>query len=77
MSKQKTKHDQDEGDEDFSGFEADIAGRTEVDNSGLDEDTKGLMSDYDIDEETADRVLALMEEYGIDEDDALELEQEV
>ncbi len=38
-------------------------------------ETKELMIDYDLDLETAERVLEIMEEYGVDEEEAIELEE--
>lgn len=41
-----------------------------------DEDIKQLIKDYDIDEETAERVQELIDE-GLDEEDALEISQDL
>ena len=43
----------------------------------LDEDTKGIMEGHDLDEAAAERVLELMEDYGVDEDEAVDLETEI
>lgn len=40
-----------------------------------DEDTKELMKDHDLDVDTAERVRDIMDEYGVDEDDAIEIEE--
>jgi len=41
-------------------------------NSREDEEVRDLMKAHDLDHETAARVRDMMDEYGIDEDDALE-----
>lgn len=43
----------------------------------LDEETLRLMKDYDIDQETAEKVQDLMDSEGLDEDDAIELADEL
>ena len=40
-----------------------------------DEDTSDLMKNYDIDLETAEHVQEIMDELGVDEDEAVELEE--
>ncbi|MCX6795782.1 MAG: hypothetical protein NT165_03625 [Candidatus Falkowbacteria bacterium] len=40
-----------------------------------DEDTLDLMKNYDIDLETAEHVQEIMDELGVDEDEAVELEE--
>lgn len=43
----------------------------------MDGDTKQIMEDHDVDEETAERMHDIMDEYCVDEDDALMLEEEI
>ncbi len=40
-----------------------------------DEDVAELMENHDLDEDTAEKVRDIMEEYGVGEDDAIELEE--
>ncbi len=40
------------------------------------DDTKELMEDHDLDANTAERVQDIMDEYGVDEDDAIMIEEE-
>ncbi len=40
-----------------------------------DDDVKSLMVDHDLDQDTAEKVQEIMDEYGVDEDDAIELEE--
>lgn len=51
----------------------------ELNNNGdiLDEETLRLMKDYDIDQETAEKVQDLMDSEGLDEDEAVELADEL
>lgn len=42
-----------------------------------DEETRRLMEDHDIDAETAEKVQELMDQEGLDEDDAVELVDEL
>ena len=44
--------------------------------ANLDEDTKQIMHEYDLDSDTAERVKELMEDGGLDEDTAVELIEE-
>lgn len=48
----------------------------ENENGPEDEEIQRLMSDHDIDEETAEKEQELIEE-GIDEDEAIELSEEI
>lgn len=41
----------------------------------MDEEIKELMKDHDLDEDTAEHVRDVMDEYGLDEYDAVELEE--
>ena len=41
-----------------------------------DEEVSELMESHDLDSETASRVRDIMDEHGVDEDDAVELEEE-
>ena len=41
------------------------------------DDIIDLMSNYDLEENTAERVLEVMENYGLSEDEAIELESEL
>lgn len=41
-----------------------------------DEDLKEVMETHDLDQDSAERVLEIMDELGVDEDDAVELENE-
>lgn len=43
---------------------------------GIDEETKELMKDYDLDEDEAEHVKEIMDETGLDADDAVELKDE-
>lgn len=45
--------------------------------NNVDEETKDLMTDYDIDQDRAEHVKDIMEEEGLDEDEAMELEEEL
>lgn len=47
-----------------------------LEGANLDEDTKLLMHEYDLDSDTAERVKELMEDEGLDEDTAVELIEE-
>lgn len=49
----------------------------EKETAGLDEDTKALMAAHGLDEAGAEHVQELMEEYGVDEDEAVDLETEI
>jgi hypothetical protein len=40
-----------------------------------DEDVRELMKSHDIDQDTAERVQEIMDDLGVDEDDAIELEE--
>jgi len=40
----------------------------------MDEETKELMKNHDLDEETAEHVKEIIEETGLDADDAVEIE---
>jgi len=40
-----------------------------------DEEIGELMGNHDLDKDTAEKVKEIMEEYGVDEDDAIELEE--
>ncbi len=40
-----------------------------------DEDIKELMINYDLDRDTAERVQEIMDEFGVNEDDAIEPEE--
>lgn len=42
----------------------------------IDEDTKELMKDHNLDKDDAERVLDIMDEYGVDEDDAIMIQEE-
>lgn len=46
------------------------------DTEAPDEDVKELMETHDLDQDSAERVLEIMDELGVDEDDAVELENE-
>lgn len=39
----------------------------------LDEETTRIMEDYDLDKDAAEKVQEIVEEYGINEDEAVEL----
>ena len=43
----------------------------------LDDETKDVMENNDLDQETAERVKNIVEEYGIDESDAVDLVDEL
>ncbi len=43
----------------------------------MDEETKELMEDYDLDEDEAEKVKEIMEETGLDADDAVELKYDL
>jgi len=43
----------------------------------IDEETKQLMVDHDLDADEAEEVKDIMEEYDLDEDDAMELKDEL
>jgi len=43
----------------------------------MDENTKQIMEDHDIDKDTAEHIQEIMDEYGVDEDDAIMLEEEL
>ncbi len=45
--------------------------------AGIDDETKGIMSAHGLTESEAEHVQELMEEYGVDEDEAAALELEV
>lgn len=45
-----------------------------INDDSPDEELTDLMEDYDLDEETADRVREIMDDTGVDEDDAVEFE---
>ncbi len=40
-----------------------------------DEDVKDLMESHDLDKDTAERVQEIMDDLGVDEDDAVEIEE--
>jgi len=42
----------------------------------IDGEIQELMDNYELDEETAERVWDIMDEYGLNEDNAIKLEQE-
>jgi hypothetical protein len=44
-------------------------------NEAPDEDVKGLMESHDLDQDTAERVQEIMDDLGVDEDDAVEIEE--
>ncbi len=46
-------------------------------NSELEKEVFEIMQEYDLDEDTAERVLEIVEELGIDIDEAIELEGEI
>ena len=48
----------------------------EIPDDQPDPDIKELMQTHDIDQDAAERVSELMDELGVDEDDAVELENE-
>lgn len=41
----------------------------------IDEEIIELMKEYDLDQDTAERVQEIIDEYGVDVDDAIELEE--
>ena len=41
----------------------------------MDDEIRELMDDYDLDGDMAERVWEIMQELGVDEDDAIELEE--
>ncbi len=43
----------------------------------LDDETKELMEDYDLDEDEAEHVKEIMDETGLDADDAVELKDDL
>jgi antitoxin component of RelBE/YafQ-DinJ toxin-antitoxin module len=43
----------------------------------MDDETKDLIENIDLDEETAERVKNIVEDYGIDESDAVDLVDEL
>lgn len=45
-----------------------------TDEDAADEEVKELMANHDLDLDTAERVQEIMEELGVDEDDAVEIE---
>jgi Spy/CpxP family protein refolding chaperone len=45
-------------------------------NEWQDEEVREIMASHDLDEETAERVCEAMDEYGVDEDDAIEIVDE-
>lgn len=47
-----------------------------LEGANLDEDTKHIMHEYDLDSDTAERVKELVEDEGLDEDTAVELIEE-
>ena len=46
-----------------------------TENEAPDEDIKELMASHDLDKDTAERVQEIMEDLGVDEDDAVEIEE--
>lgn len=48
----------------------------EIPDDQPDADIKELMQTHDLDQDAAERVSELMDELGVDEDDAVELESE-
>lgn len=48
----------------------------EMTQNYIDEDTKELMKDHNLDKDDAERVLDIMDEYGVDEDDAIMIQEE-
>lgn len=46
----------------------------DVDKDPPDDEVKEVMENQDLDRDTAERVVEIMDEYGVDEDDAVELE---
>jgi len=50
-----------------------------IESEGIEEapnnDVREIMQDYDLDQDTAERVLEIMEDLGVDEDEAIELEE--
>jgi hypothetical protein len=48
-----------------------------VDATSPDDELTDLMNDYDLDPDTAERVREIMDETGLDEDEAVALEEEI
>ncbi len=47
------------------------------DNEEVDEETKELMTDYDLDQDEAKKVHEIMEENGLDPEDAIEVAKDL
>ena len=49
--------------------------KNEPAEEALDEDIKELMESHDLDKDTAERVQEIIEDLGVDEEDAVEIEE--